>query len=465
MMNIGSRIERIPDNKYNRKLLVISGFGNTFDSMDIAMVAFVLPSVIGLWSLSSEQAGLLGSSVLIGYFFGALLSGYLGDKIGRKKVIMYTLVIYSLATLASAFAGQWEHFFWLRIIAGFGTGGESAILAPYLSELIASKYRGKYIGALTGFHSFGYVAAAVLAYFIIPMSDNGWRIAIFVTALPIFLVIYWRRVLPESPRWLASVGRLEEAQQEMKKMENSIEKALGEKLPEPAGTAANTIIQQKGSFFALWKRAFVKKTIMLWILWFSVIFSYYGFFTWLPTLLYNEGFEISKSFAFSIVIYLAQIPGYFSAALLNDIIGRKKVIVTYLGLASVSAFCLSQADASTAILITGFFTSLFMVGAMAGMYTYTPEQYPTIIRSTGTGSASAFGRIGGLLAPIYIGFMYPILGFIGVFLMTTGVLFIGMVSTLLLGNETKSRPLDEVADSADRTVEDPIDSSSERKIN
>ncbi|MFK2826654.1 MFS transporter [Bacillus sp. B190/17] len=464
MANIGPRIERIPDNKYNRKLLVISGFGNTFDSMDIAMVAFVLPSVIGLWSLSSEQAGLLGSSVLIGYFFGALLSGYLGDKIGRKKVIMYTLVIYCLATLASAFASQWEHFFWLRVIAGFGTGGESAILAPYLAELIASKYRGKYIGALTGFHSFGYVAAAIIAYFVIPMSDNGWRIAIFITALPIFLVIYWRRVLPESPRWLESTGRLQEAEQEMKKMEDQVEQALGEKLPSPAETAAVPMAQQKGNFFALWKRAFVKRTMMLWVLWFSVIFSYYGFFTWLPTLLYNEGFEISKSFGFSILIYLAQIPGYFSAAFLNDMIGRKKVIVTYLGLAAVSAFFLSQADASTSILIAGFFTSLFMVGAMAGMYTYTPEQYPTIIRSTGTGSASAFGRIGGLLAPIYIGFMYPIFGFIGVFLMTTGVLFVGMISTLILGDETRAKPLDEEGDTAMNDGASSTENSS-RKIN
>ncbi|MBA9029406.1 MULTISPECIES: MFS transporter [Bacillaceae] len=442
MANIGARIERIPDNKYNRKMLIRTGFGNTFDSMDIAMVAFVLPSLIGLWSLTSEQAGILGSSVLIGYFFGAFFSGWLGDKIGRKKVIMYTLVIYCLATLASAFAAEWEHFFWMRVIAGIGTGGESAILAPYLSELIASRYRGKYIGALTGFHSFGYVAAAVIGYFVIPMSEDwGWRIALIITALPIFLVLYWRRTLPESPRWLESSGRLEEAEKEMSRMEANVEKYIG-KLPEPTEFVQPP--KAKGSFFTLWNKKFVKRTVMVWILWFSVIFSYYGFFTWLPTLLYNEGFEISKSFMFSILIYLAQIPGYFSAAFLNDKIGRKKVICAYLGLGAVSALFLSQADTSTTIIIAGFFTSLFMVGGMAGMYTYTPEQYPTIIRSTGTGSASAFGRIGGLLAPIYIGFMYPIYGFIGVFLMTTGVLLVGMLSTLILGEETNSKPLDDL---------------------
>ncbi|MCH6264482.1 MFS transporter [Neobacillus citreus] len=443
MANIGARIERIPDNKYNKGLLVKTGIGNTFDSMDIAMVAFVLPSIIGLWSLSSEQAGLLGSSVLIGYLFGAFFSGWLGDKIGRKKIIMWTLIIYSLATLVSAFSGAWEHFFWMRVIAGIGTGGESAIIAPYLAELIASKYRGKYIGALTGFHSFGYVAAAIIGYIVVPASENGWRIALIITALPIFLVLYWRRALPESPRWLESSGRLEQAEQEMRKLEQGVEKYTG-KLPEPAEIAPPQVT--KGSFFTLWNKKYVKRTIMIYILWFSVIFSYYGFFTWLPTLLYKQGFEISKSFLFSILIYVAQIPGYFSAAYLNDVLGRKKLICTYLGLAAISAFCLSQAHTSSTILISGFFTSLFMVGSMAGMYTYTPEQYPTIIRSTGTGSASAFGRIGGLLAPIYIGYMYPIFGFIGVFLMTTGVLLIGMVSTFILGTETKAKMLDDLND-------------------
>ncbi|MEH7502729.1 MFS transporter [Neobacillus drentensis] len=445
MVTIDSRIERIPDNRYNKRLLVLSGLGYTFDAMDMAIVAFVLPIIMGVWDLTSEQTGLLGSSVLIGYFFGAFFAGYFGDKFGRKKVIMYTLVVYSVTTIISAFAMSWEQFFWMRVIAGVGTGGESAIIAPFLAEIISSKYRGKYVGMLSGFFSFGYVGAAILAYFVIPASDFGWRLALLITALPILLVVYWRKKLPESPRWLESQGRLTEADQVMKGIEEKVEQFTGKKLPAPKATALNQSVRaQKGNFFTLWKPPFVKSTIMLWVLWFTVTFAFYGFFTWLPTLLFNEGYQISKSFFFSIIIYLAQIPGYFTGAFLNDRIGRKKVIVAYLALGAVAAIFMSQANSSTAIVISGFFMSLFMTGTYAGIYAYTPEQYPTYIRSTGTGSASSFGRIGGLIAPILIGFVYPLYGFLGVFLLSTGFLFLGMLFVLLLGDETKSKSLDEI---------------------
>lgn len=445
MASIDSRIERIPDNKYNKRLLVLSGLGYTFDAMDMAIIAFVLPIVMGIWHLTSEQTGLLGSSVLIGYFFGAFFAGYFGDKFGRKKVIMYTLIVYSVTTIISAFAVSWEQFFWMRIIAGVGTGGESAIIAPFLAEIISSKYRGKYVGMLSGFFSFGYVGAAILAYFVIPASDFGWRLALLITAVPILLVVYWRRFLPESPRWLESQGKLAEADQVMKGIEEKVERIIGKKLPEPKSDVSYQAIQvQKGNFFSLWKRPFVKSTIMLWVLWFTVTFAFYGFFTWLPTLLFNEGYQISKSFFFSIIIYLAQIPGYFTGAFLNDRIGRKKVIISYLALGCVAAIFMSQAHSATWIVISGFFMSMFMTGTYSGIYAYTPEQYPTFIRSTGTGSASSFGRIGGLLAPILIGLVYPLYGFLGVFLLSTGFLFLGMLVVLILGDETKSKSLDQI---------------------
>lgn len=445
MATIDSRIERIPDNRYNKRLLVLSGLGYTFDAMDMAIVAFVLPVVMGIWHLTSEQTGLLGSSVLIGYFFGAFFAGYFGDKFGRKKVIMYTLLIYSVTTIISAFAVNWEQFFWMRVIAGVGTGGESAIIAPFLAEIISSKYRGKYVGMLSGFFSFGYVGAAILAYFIIPASGFGWRLALLITAVPILLIVYWRKKLPESPRWLEAQGKLEEADRVMTGIENRVEQLTGTKLPKPKDSVLDQAqTYQKGNFFSLWKRPFIKSTVMLWVLWFSITLAYYGFFTWLPTLLYNEGYQISKSFFFSIIIYLAQIPGYFTGAFLNDRIGRKKVIISYLALGGVAAIFMSQSHTPSAIVISGFFMSMFMTGTYAGIYAYTPEQYPTYIRSTGTGSASSFGRIGGLLAPIIIGYVYPLYGFLGVFLLSTGFLFLGMLIVLLLGDETNSKSLDQI---------------------
>lgn len=444
-MNIESRIERIPDNRYNKKLLTLCGLGYTFDAMDGAIIAFVLTAIVGSWNLSSGQTGILGSSLLIGFFFGALLAGYLGDKFGRKKIIMWTLVFFSVATFFSALAANWTQFFWLRVLAGIGTGGESAIIAPYLAEMVAGRYRGKYVGILAAFFSFGYVGASLLAYFVIPVSDIGWRIAIIITALPIFLIIWWRRSLPESPRWLESKGKHYEANMIMTEIERKVEKSLGQKLLQPQSLNTPRAMESTGKFTDIWKKPFLKRTLMLWILWFAYVFSYYGFFTWIPTLMFKQGMEIAKSFEFSLIIYFSQIPGYFTGAYLNDKIGRKNVIVWYLVGAAISAFFMSNSGSSLEIVLWGSLMSFFMNGATAGIYTYTPEQYPTIIRATGSGTASSFGRIGGILAPITIGFILPIYGFSGVFVLITAILIIGAAVTMILGQETKGKSLEEIS--------------------
>jgi len=462
-MSIGSRFERIPDNKYNKKLLTMCGLGYTFDAMDGAIVAFVLTAIAGPWNLTSEQTGILGSSLLIGYFIGAMLAGYFGDKFGRKKVIIWTLLIFSIATFLSALASNWYQFFWLRVIAGIGTGGESAIIAPYLAEMVASKYRGKYVGILAAFFSFGYVGASLLAYFVIPTSDFGWRIAIFITALPVFLIIWWRQSLPESPRWLESKGRYEEANIAMLEIERQVEKSTGKKLDSISDINVPYNIQAQGKFTDIFKNPFLKKTSMLWVLWFTYVFSYYGFFTWIPTLMFKQGIEIAKSLEFSLIIYCSQIPGYFTGAYLSEKIGRKKVISFYLIGAAISAYCMSSSKSVFAIVLFGSLMSFFMNGATAGIYTYTPEQYPTIIRATGTGAASSFGRIGGIIAPIAIGFMLPIYGFSGVFTLITSILMIGAFVILIFGKETKGKSLEEITQG--KTIEEITDFTEDEQPN
>jgi MFS transporter, putative metabolite:H+ symporter len=175
------------------------GLGYTFDGMDAALVAFILPSATAVFSLSSSQTGLLGSSVLIGYLFGALSAGVLGDLIGRKRVMMYALAIYAVASFVAALSPSWGFLFWSRVVAGFGTGAESAIIALFLAEFVAGRYRGRFIGSLAGFFSFGFVLAALLGYFIVPNVDAGWRWVQIISALPIVMILWWRRSLPESP--------------------------------------------------------------------------------------------------------------------------------------------------------------------------------------------------------------------------------------------------------------------------
>ncbi len=446
-MSISARIERLPYARFHRRLLLIGGLGYTFDAMDAAVMAFVLPVLRINWNLSSVQTGVLGSSTFIGYFAGAMLAGILGDLIGRRAVMMWSLAIYCVATLASAATHDWPMFLVTRIVAGMGTGAESAIIAPYLAEFVARSFRGSFTGRLAGFFSFGFVAAALLGYAIVPATPEGWRIVLVVTALPIVMLLWWRRVLPESPRWLESRGRTAEADAVMDRVEAQFAKD-GYTLPAPDESLA-TPVQRGGSvianFVTLWSGKQARITAMSWLMWLSITFSYYSFFVWIPGLLVQHGMSITRSFSYSLVMYIAQIPGYFSAAWFNERIGRQATIASYMVLGGVCALGLAIADSNLQIMLAGICLSFFMNGTYAGVYAYTSEIFPTAVRTTGVGSSSAIGRIGAIVSPILVGYLYPKFGFAGVFGTTTGVLLIGALVVLVFGVRTRGRSLEEIA--------------------
>ena len=452
MTSISARIERMPFSRFHRRLLLMGGLGYTFDAMDAAVLAFLLPVLRQGWHLTSVQTGVLGSGTFIGYFVGAMLAGMLGDLIGRRRVMMWALVIYCVASLASAAAHDWPFFLATRIVAGLGTGAESAIVAPFLSEFVARRYRGAFTGSLAGFFSFGFVAAALLGYFVIPLAPEAWRVVMVITALPIVMLLWWRRALPESPRWLEARGRHAEAEAIIAAAEAEM-LADGIRLdplpPDAATDGAVPIAAERASVVAnvkaLWSRPLARITAMTWLMWLSITFSYYAFFTWIPGLLVQSGMTITRSFSYSLVMYLAQIPGYFSGAWLNEKIGRQATIATYMVLGGVSALGLALTRSDAGIMASGVLLSFFMNGTYAGVYAYTPEVFPTDVRATGSGLASSIGRLGAIAAPILVGYLYPVFGFAGVFGATTTVLLVGALAVVLMGVPTRGRSLEDIA--------------------
>jgi putative MFS transporter len=444
-----ARVDRLPLSRPHIALLFQGGLGYTFDGMDGAVVAFILPAAAAVFGLSRSEQGLLASSTLIGFLFGALAAGLLGDRIGRRRVMMYALALYAVASLVAALAPNWPVLLAFRIVAGVGTGAESAIIAPFLSEFVPSRYRGRYIGALAGFFAYGFVFAALLGYFLVPPLHHGWRIVQMITALPIVMLLWWRRALPESPRYLLAKGRVGEAEAVVAGLEDRVRRATGRALPEvrlaevpapvanPAGRGWRAVVW-------LWRGALARQTATTWAMWFSITFAYYGFFTFIPSLLIAQGLTISKSFGYSIGIYLAQIPGYYSAAFVSERFDRKWTIGGYLVGGALSALGLANAAGNGQLLLFGILLSFFMNGTYACLYSYTPEVYPTEVRATGTGAASSFGRIGGILSPLIIGFAYTRLGFTGVFTLTCAVLAMGVLAVLTLGVSTTGRTLEDI---------------------
>ncbi|CAB3760714.1 MFS transporter [Paraburkholderia humisilvae] len=451
MSTVAARLERLPLSGFHRKLLIIGGLGYLFDGLDSSSLAFLLPIVSKLWHLGSAQTGLVASSTYIGYFFGAFLSGVTADVIGRRRIMMSALSIYCVASFASGLVDNWHAFFALRIIAGFGSGAEAVVIAPFLAEFVPRRYRGLFCGALVGFMSFGYLTSSVLGFTVVRNFAEGWRYVAMLTAVPVVMLLWWRRLLPESPRWLESRGRMREADRIVTSVEDGYIKRGLTLAPVRSIVYDGPLLPGRGArggalrnIAALWSTQLAGVTAISWAMWFSVAFAYYSFFSWIPSLLVKQGLTITQSFGYSIAIYASQIPGYFSAAYLNERLGRKAVVSSYMLLGAVAAVFLALSHSELAIMAAGMGLSFFMNGAFAGVYAYTPEIFPTAVRTTGVGSSSSFGRIGSVSAPILVGFVYPAFGFIGVFGMTTAVLVVGASIVYFLGIETRNRSLEDI---------------------
>lgn len=462
MHDLLERLERLPVGRPHRRLQIQGGLGYVFDTVDAGVVAFLLPVVATLWSLGSGQVGLLGSSTYFGYFFGALAAGQVADRFGRKVVMLGALGFYCIFTLIAATSMHWVEFFFLRALAGFGTGAESAIIAPFLAEFVPSAKRGRYLGVISGFFSFGFVIAALLGKFIVPLP-GGWRWVQVISALPIVIILLWRRSIPESPRYLIRMGRIDDAERVVRQLEVQCGVTTPMVTEASGRTADELLIERKlsipESIAVLFRQGRARRTTVAWVVWLVQTFAYYGFITWIPSLLVNRGLDISKSFTFTLVIYVMMVPGYFTAAYLNDILDRKWVIGGYSIGSGLAALGMAVAQTNTQVLIAGMALSLFLNGVYAGLYSYTPEIFPTRVRATGMATTSAIARLGAIAAPIIIGAAYGGLGFGGVFTLMVIVLAVGIAAIMIFGVSTAGRSLEDInerqtADQATRSAKE-----------
>ena len=433
------RLEALPVGSFHYKLLLVTGLGWLFDSMDTGLIAFILPVLAKEWQLAPGQMGLIGSIGLIGMALGAVVSGTVADHLGRKKVFSITVLLYSIASALCAVSWNYQSLLIFRFLVGFGLGGELPVAATLVSEYAPSRVRGRFIVLLESFWGLGWIAAACIAYFFIPVY--GWRMAFALGAVPAVYVFLIRLHMPESVRYLLSRGKVEEARNIVITLERKLHVPVlpfndaVEKLP-PATTV---------SFRELWKKPYMKRTIMLWLVWFGINFSYYGIFMWLPSLVFQQGFTVVKTFEYVLIMTLAQLPGYYCAAWLVDKLGRKYTLSVFLLFSGVASYFFGHASTAAALMMWGSVMSFFNLGAWGVLYTYTPEQYPTTIRALGSGWAAGFGRFGGMAAPVMVGVMIGhSFGFGAVFYMFAFV-FIAVAAVVMgLGIESKQRDLESI---------------------
>lgn len=397
-----ARLDRLPVTGKHKKLLFGSGIGWALDAMDVGLISFIMAALAVHWNLSATQTSWLGSIGFVGMALGATLGGLLADRIGRRQVFALTLLIYGLATGASALAGSLAVLIALRFIVGLGLGAELPVASTLVSEFAPRKIRGRMVVLLEAFWALGWLAAAILGAFVVSASENGWRWALALGCVPAAYALYVRIGLPESVRFLEKKGRHEEAEKIVASFEAEVDPVeLSEIDAREAGTSASKSDVLAGGH-SIWSPQLRRRTAALWIVWFCVNLSYYGAFIWIPSLLVDQGFTLVKSFTFTLIITLAQLPGYAVAAWLIEKWGRRSTLATLLvGSAAAAAFY-GTATTESMILLAGCLLSFFNLGAWGALYAIGPELYPTSVRGAGTGSAAGFGRIASIIAPLIV---------------------------------------------------------------
>ena len=438
-------LDNLPVNRFHWRLVFLSGLGWMFDGMDTILLSLVLPVLAVGWQLSPTQVGLVGTVDRFGALCGAALAGLLADRYGRRALFQATLLIYSLGTGLLALTANLSSFLFIRFFVGMGLGGELPVVATLIAEWVPARQRGRLLVLLSSFWSYGWILAALMGFLIIP--SFGWQAAFLVGALPALYVLVLRRGVPESPRYLMTTGRRKEAIEVLQRM------GVKEEILDVNSSASLDSNMSRSSAKLLFAPLYLRQTILVWILWFSLFFTFYGIFIWLPSLLLARGLGLVRSLEYILLMSLAQLPGYFLTGYLADRVGRRWTFVALMLLSAISAGIFGMTVEPAQVLFWGLLLNFFYAGTYALAYAYTAEVYGTAVRATGTGWATAFGRAGAAIAPLTVGLLLESVpgapGQALVFYLMVGFFILAAISMAVLAVETKDRSLESLVETAE----------------
>ena len=440
---IVARIERLPTSWWQVKARIIVGTATFFDAFDALAIASVLPVVAPLWKLTQPQTGFLISAGFLGQLVGALLFGWLAEHHGRMTAMIWSIALFSMMSLVCAFAFDYWSLLVLRAIQGIGLGGEVPVAAVFISELAKAKGRGRFVLLYELVFPIGLVAASLVGLWVVPRL--GWQYMFAIGALPGLLALLLRRLLPESPRWLAVRGRHSEAEAAMAYIESETQKATGEPLP-PVKPVVSTL-EKPASLADLFGPLYMRRTLVVWVMWFCAYCVNYGLAIWLPTV-YRTVFKLplEQSLKYGLITQAVGLLGTLICALIIDHVGRRLWFAWSFAAAAVALAALAVYQAPTAeqVLTCMTIAYFFISSVNIGVYLYTPELYPTRVRALAVGTATAWLRFASIIGPTVVGTMIAS-GLPAVFLTFAAVAGIAAAITGLFAVETKGRVLEEAS--------------------
>lgn len=438
--NAGARLDRLPISPFHYRIMWLIGVGMFLDGFDIYIAGTVLGATLQSGFSTLPQNALFVSATFLGMMVGAFGTGFLGDRYGRRFTYQANLLLFGLASIAAAFAPNMTVLIFLRFLIGVGLGAENVVGYSTMTEFVPARSRGRWLGLMAVFVVTGLPAASLLGYLIIP--HVGWR-AMFIVGGVAAIIVWWmRKKLPESPRWLESRGRHDEADKLLTEIETEV--ARGKPLPPVAetGPAAPAVSLP---FAALFRPPLLSRMIVGCICLIVINTLLYGFVTWLPTFFIKQGLSAPTSFGYALLMGLGAPVGSAIGAFTSDAWGRKPTIIGASLLAV--AFGLIYPNVSDPVLLplVGFALTVpiyILVALLFGIY--LPELFPTEVRLRASGICQSVGRGATIVTPFIVVALFESRGISGVLALMIGLLIVQIVVVALFGIEPRHRRLEEL---------------------
>jgi len=431
---VSSVIETLPITRVHVTIVVAAALGFAFDSFDTYIVAYAMPSIIREWHIDPITNGLLTSAGIWGMLVGALLLGPLADRFGRKLAFSGTILGFAALTGITAAAGGVFQFGLLRFATGMFLGGMIPVDTALVSEFISTPYRGRFVSVLTILWPFGLLAAAFCSLLLVP--QYGWRALFIIGVLPAFLAVWAIWKLPESPRWLATKGRMKEAAAVLKLL-GAGEESLREVQPDEVAKSLplNTLLQ----------RQYRKRFVLTAGYYFFSYFGYYGFVLWLPSILASVyQLSLATTFTYTLYVAIAAILGRVTAFLTIERFGRKQLFYVGFGAGGFAALLFGTIQNPTLLVWGACLLSFLIEQGVAGTVVWTAELYPSKVRATAISWSTAAGRISAAVSPIVFGAFVGSQMYYGVFVTMAAAFWVTVALVYFLGVETKGKALHEL---------------------
>ncbi|WP_233836259.1 MFS transporter [Paraburkholderia sp. ZP32-5] len=445
-VNAGPRLDRLPISGFHRRILWLIGGGMFLDSFDIYLAGGVLGALAKSgWSTMQLNAAFL-SSTFVGMLLGAFTAGLLGDAKGRKFTYQFNLAIFGLASVAGALAPNMTWLIVCRFFMGLGLGAEIVVGYGSVGEFIPPAVRGKWSAYLSLITNSALFFSTFIGYLIIPTI--GWRAMFAIVGIGALIVWVIRKRMPESPRWLESKGRYDEADAILRRAEAESQTATGQPLPSfiPASPESAAATSRSTTLVELFKGSQIRRTLLAISVQIGVNVVIYGFIVWVPTFLIKQGLGMASSLGYTTLMSLGGPAGAFLGVLIADRVGRKNGLIAVAVIAAVVGWAYGNSTNVAMATVLGFmlFTLTYLMVAL-GIATYIPELFATENRMRANGIAGCAGRIAGILAPQLVVVMYASGGVKNVLSVIVGVLVVMAAILAMFGIETNRRSLEDIA--------------------